>query len=137
VRERVFQAKYERRPGGWLVTVDDKRVKVATIGRTLDKARVNVVSELAKELGAYPGNVVIDDMVDLSPDAEARVAAARAARNDALEAAALSQERTAEAAAVLLREGLSLRDAAYVLGISHARVQQILPRKAATKGTQS
>ena len=64
--------------------------------------------------------------MELPAATEKALAAARAARNSALEAAAASQTATAKAVVDLTHQGLSLRDCGYLLGLSHGRVRQIL-----------
>lgn len=74
----------------------------------------------------YAGSITVDDDVELPSPTAKSLARARAARNDALEAAAKSQAATADAVHALTAEGLSLRDCGYLLGLSHGRVRQIL-----------
>ena len=69
--------------------------------------------------------MIIDDEVDLSSGAQRRLDDARDARRVALEAAVAHQAASAAAATALLAEGLSLRDVAYLLGVSHTRVLQL------------
>ena len=100
--------------------------EVAAFGRTLESARIDVVDQLARRLGTYPGSITVDDDIELPTASEKVLARARAARNSALEAAAASQAATAAAVVELKAEGLSLRDCGYLLGLSHGRVRQIL-----------
>lgn len=112
--------------------------EVRARGRTLESARIDLVDQISRHLGVYPGSITIADEIELPTRAEKSLAAARAARNSALEAAANSQAATAAAVRELTRQGLSLRDCGYLLGLSHGRVRQILeasgPR--ATKSNQ-
>jgi hypothetical protein len=95
-------------------------------GRTLEKARENIASALALAFRTYPGRIVVDDDIRIAKVAKQAVAKAHKARTAALQADAASAMATATAAKALQGEGLSLRDVAYVLGISHARVHQII-----------
>lgn len=95
-------------------------------GRTLESARIDLVGQLSRHLGVYPGAITVTDDVQLPTRTERALAMARAARNSALEAAAASQAATATAVFELTAEGLSLRDCGYLLGLSHGRVRQIL-----------
>ena len=95
-------------------------------GRTLESARIDLIDQLSRQLGEYPGAIAVEDLVVLPTAAEKALAAARAARNSALEAAAASQAATATAVVELTEQGLSLRDCGYLLGLSHGRVRQIL-----------
>lgn len=99
---------------------------IAAFGRTLESARMDVVDQLSRQLGRYPGAISVEDLVELPAASEKALATARAARNSALEAAAASQAATATAVLELTEQGLSLRDCGYLLGLSHGRVRQIL-----------
>jgi hypothetical protein len=55
---------------------------------------------------------------------------ARAAREQARSADRLAVEQTKKAAAALTGRGISMRDAAAILGISHQRVHQLLAPEA-------
>lgn len=68
----------------------------------------------------------IVDHIDLPRGSREAVAAAAEARRVAADAAERSAELTSQAARSLVASGLSLRDVATVLGLSHTRVQQLL-----------
>ncbi|HEX7165639.1 MAG TPA: hypothetical protein VF230_01535 [Acidimicrobiales bacterium] len=122
----TFQAHYERTSAGWRATASDDGVAVVTVVcRTLAKARADLVSELARSTGAYGGSIAVDDDVALPKKAASALRGARRARELALKATAQANRATANAASELVGAGLSLRDAAYLLGLSHARVQQL------------
>lgn len=95
------------------------------------------MDQLSRQLGQYPGSITIRDEIALGPAAEKTLAAARAARNTALEAAAASQAATASAVVELTEQGLSLRDCGYLLGLSHGRVRQILEAAATNRPKNS
>ena len=99
---------------------------MAAYGGTLESARIDLVDQLSRHLGVYPGAISVEDVVELPTTSEKALAGARAARNSALEAAAASQAATAAAVLELTAQGLSLRDCGYLLGLSHGRVRQIL-----------
>lgn len=124
------------REGGWLVTARVDKTPLVAHGRTLEKARENIVALLAETLAVYPGKVGLDDVIGVSDDARKAVAAARQAKDAALRATAESAVATVRAAERLDAEHLSLRDIAYVLGISHSRVHQVLGRPEPTKGSR-
>lgn len=130
-------AHYELRVDGWIVTARAGEGEVVAHGRTLGKARENIADQLAATLKTYAGHIVIDDSIDIAASATKAVQIARAAKDRALKAAAESSTATAAAARQLEREGLSLRDIAYVLGISHSRVHQVLGHADTTEGKDS
>ena len=105
---------------------------VVAFGRTLEKARFAIAEALSKDLGTYRGNVVITDEIDLGTTASRALSRARIARKQALEATAASQAATRKAAERLVASGLSYRDAAYLLGLSHSRIQQLVEATEAT-----
>ena len=96
-------------------------------GRTVADARRRVREALALAIGdAAAGAADLIDDVKLPGDARKLVARATAARSklDAVQAEA--QESTATAVRELRKRlGLSIRDIADLLGISHQRVQQL------------
>jgi len=110
---------------------------VAGFGRTLESARIDVVDQLSRKLRVYPGNITVRDSADLPASTEKALTVARAARNAALEAAAVSQVATAAAVLELTEQGLSLRDCGYLLGLSHGRVRQILEAADGSKRKQA
>lgn len=118
-------ARYQRVGDDWIVTAGRGRAARAATGRTLLKARAAIVDVLAQEQQTYGGAIVLEDDVVLPAAVSDAIARARAAREAALTAAAEARDALAHAVTVLAEHGLSTRDAGYLLGISHARVQQI------------
>lgn len=92
-------------------------------GRSLSAAQEHLRSALA-EHGMEDSELVT--LVNLPARARDAVAAAAHARHHAAESAERSAELTAHAARALVKDGLSLRDVATVLNLSHTRVQQLL-----------
>lgn len=95
-----------------------------TYGRSLRQAQARIVEALALWLDREPDTIAIDHRLpkDLAAVAQ-RVTRARA---EAERAGTKAQHEVAEAARALTERGLSRRDAAEVLGLSHQRVQQLL-----------
>jgi predicted RNase H-like HicB family nuclease len=123
-RER-YVAVYERdrESDAWLVHVDGID-GCHTYGRTLGQAAERIGEALGAWLDRDPARLEIehrwpDEVTDLA----AEVAGARQA---AAEATRLAGEATVAGAKRLARMGLSRRDTAQILGISHQRVQQLL-----------
>jgi predicted RNase H-like HicB family nuclease len=124
-RKKYYVAAYERDPASdaWLVHIKGI-TGCHTYGRTLRQAEERIREALALWLDVEPTNFEIAsewprDLVDLASQvAEARDTAAACAQRAAV--------ATAAAAKQLKRMGLSRRDTAEVLGISHQRVQQLL-----------
>ena len=96
-------------------------------GRTLEAARAAMADEAAPLLSAVGPNVGLRDEIALPDECTKAIAEAREARSVAAAATARSQELLRAAARLLVVEyNLSYRDAAYALGISHARIQQVI-----------
>ena len=126
-RTKNYVAVYERDPesDAWLVHI--KGIDGChTYGRSLRQAEARILEALALCLDRDPDGLVITPEWprDLVAIASAVSQARCAAEATAHEAGAT----TAKAAKKLDRMGLSRRDAADILGISHQRVQQLLAR---------
>ncbi len=95
-----------------------------TYGRSLRQAQSRIREALALWLDVTPAEVGIRDQF---PGALAAVAdEVSRARTAAERAGAKAQQQTVEAVKALTELGLSRRDAAELLGLSHQRVQQLL-----------
>ena len=118
-------AVYERdaESNAWNVRIRGQR-GCQTYGRTLRQARERIREALALWLEVEPEGLEIRDEL---PKSVATVAAEVArARGELDNAASEAQRKTAEAVRELTDLGLSRRDAAELLGLSHKRVQQLL-----------
>jgi predicted RNase H-like HicB family nuclease len=124
-RTKNYVAVYKRDPesDAWLVGI--KGIPGChTYGRTLRQAETRIREALALWLDREP------EGLEITPQWPAEVATLATEVSQARYAAAKSAQTagvaTAEAARKLDRMGLSRRDTADVLGISHQRVQQLL-----------
>jgi predicted RNase H-like HicB family nuclease len=123
-RER-YVAVYERdrESDAWLVHVDGIE-GCHTYGRTLGQAAERISEALGAWLDRDPARLEIEHRW---PDEVTGLAAeVAAARQVAAEATKRAGEATVAGAMRLARMGLSRRDTAQILGISHQRVQQLL-----------
>jgi predicted RNase H-like HicB family nuclease len=123
--DKVYVAVYERDPevNAWNVSIKGL-AGCQTYGRSLRQAQGRIREALAVWLDAEPDSLQIRDQLPASLTAVAD-GVARARRNLAV-AGAKAQQETAEAVRRLTDLGLSRRDAAELLGLSHQRVQQVL-----------
>ena len=132
---RHFAASYAHSVQGWQVSVH-KPALVAR-GRTLESARIAAVEAIAGHYGVATSLVMLDDDVTLDERVRDAVQAALESR-DAVLAAQETNARLLRAAALALAEaGLSMRDSAYLLGLSHSRVQQLLGAARSSRGETS
>ncbi len=126
-RTKSHVAVYERDPesDAWLVHIRGID-GCHTYGRTLRQAETRIREALALWLDREPDGLLIThewprDLVEIASSVSQARHAAEATAHEA-------GATTAKAAKRLDRMGLSRRDAADVLGISHQRVQQLLVR---------
>lgn len=119
-------ARYRQSAAGWVVDVAGTDIRIQS--RSLPSARLAAVQALADARGTYQGAVVLADDVALPARLRRSVTVAAAKRRAAEQAVAASTAATEVAARTLIASGLSLRDAGYLLGLSHARVKQMIDR---------
>ena len=123
LKNYVAVFEYDGHDNVWLVHI--KGVEgCQTYGHTVRQAEARIREALAAWLDANPGELVI------TPEYPKEVALLASkvsqARFDAARAGSDAKETTIDAARRLSEMGLSRRDAADLLGISHQRVQQLL-----------
>lgn len=134
MKKKRYTARYTLEDGDWLVEIDEIP-QVHTFGRTLARAQDNIRDALALWLQAEDQSVIeVRDEITLIPPTLAQVVAeANDARAQADELSSRAQDLTARAAQQLVGElGMTVRDAAQVLHVSHQRVHQLVhPRQSA------
>jgi predicted RNase H-like HicB family nuclease len=96
-----------------------------TYGRSLVEARRRAREALALWVDNAEQAELIDD-VRLPTEAVAAIRRSVSAREKLAHARDLAGSATTDAARRLVDAGLGVRDAAYLLGLSHQRVQQLL-----------
>jgi predicted RNase H-like HicB family nuclease len=107
----------------WLVSIKGLD-GCQTYGRSIRQAEARIREALAAWLDRESDSLVITP--ELPEDVALLARQVSQARFDAERAGADAQRATAEAVKRLTKMGLSQRDAAEVLGISHQRIQQLL-----------
>ena len=124
-KPRKYTAVYERDPDSdaWLVHVRGIP-GCHTYGRTLRQAETRIREALAVWLDRDPDGLEISS--EWPPELEEVATKVSEARRNAAASAHAAGAATAKAAKRLDRMGLSRRDTADLLGISHQRVQQLL-----------
>ena len=124
-RPACYTAMYWREGSNWLVELDGEP-RVHTFARTLAKAEEN--SRDAAALWFEKDDVALKHVCrDLPLDTSDIVWAAREARAEMASAEDRALEVTRQAAHRLMEvAGLSFRDAAHLLGISHQRLHQLV-----------
>lgn len=123
--KKTYTAIYERDADAdaWNVRIEGLE-GCQTYGRSLRQAQSRIIEALAVWLDREPDALTVRHQLPAEFAGVAdRVSRARA---EAERAGTKAQQQTAEAARTLTERGLSRRDAAELLGISHQRVQQLL-----------
>jgi predicted RNase H-like HicB family nuclease len=127
-----YTARYRIEDGNWLAEIDEIP-QVHTFGRTLSRTRAYIRDALGLWLQSDdPAQLRINERFDAMPtDLAALVSDAGESRTRANELSIRAQELTTVAANRLVNEvGLSTRDAAELLGVSHQRIHQLLQEQA-------
>lgn len=124
-KKKTYVAVYERDAvdDAWNVRIDGLE-GCQTYGRSLRQAQSRIRETLALWLDRDPSGLLIEDRMPAKLAAVAK--RANQARLDAERAGAKAQNEVAGAAKALTDLGLSRRDAAELLGLSHQRVQQLV-----------
>ncbi len=123
--KKTYVAVYERDPedDAWNVHIQDLD-GCQTYGRSLRQAQSRIREALGLWLDRDPRQLSVRD--ELPADLTALADTVARARQDAERAGTKAQEETTRAVKRLTDLGLSRRDAAELLGLSHQRVQQLL-----------
>ena len=123
--KKTYTAVYDHDSAddAWNVRIDGIE-GCQTYGRSLRQAQARIREALAVWLDRDPDHLVVHDQLPASLVAVAQSVAR--ARRDAERAGANAQTQTAQAVKKLTSLGLSRRDAAELLGLSHQRIQQLL-----------
>jgi len=124
---RTFRAVAERDGAWWAIRVEGLP-GVYTQARRLGDVEGMARDAIALILDAEPDSFDVAAKPALGDDVAALVAEARAARLEAERAARRSSEQLRAAVARLATSGLTVRDIAHLLGLSHQRVAQVTGR---------
>ena len=134
VEEVTDYTAIAQREGKWWV------VRVPELGRTTQVRRVDQIDEYVRDLvGLFteedPSGVSVAVRLTV-PTRDAAIAQALELRRNSDDIARRSAAATEETARALVEDGMSLRDAGAVLGVSFQRVQQIVgPRVPQNRST--
>jgi predicted RNase H-like HicB family nuclease len=126
---KTYTARLEReKDGRWTVELAEEP-RVHTWAKTVDQALARVREAAALWFDANEDDIEVTPQPVLPKTTGRTVAQARQARQDARNADRRAVEKNKKAAAALTARGISMRDAAAILGISHQRVHQLLAQQ--------
>jgi len=114
-----------QRSGRWWVLESAEAGSVSQC-RSLAEADAEMREAIAYQLGLTEDGFDIDVRVIPPPAYLDQMAAAEALRAEADRLALTARRARAEAAQLLARDGLSVRDIGLVMGVSHQRAHQLL-----------
>jgi predicted RNase H-like HicB family nuclease len=120
-----YTAEYSREDGWWIVRILEVR-GVHSNGRTLEEARRRVREALSLEIGDTAFEVQFAEKIQLPLVATRELSRHRTQRRKAEAQTREAMKATRTAALALARAGLSVRDAGALLGLTGARVSQII-----------
>jgi hypothetical protein len=118
----TFTALCERAGRWWTIHIPQVEGLTAQV-RSLDQAEIMTRQVIARALGIPPEAI----RVDVLPNAPAGVAHALQARHAARQAAEAAVQATREALTELARDGYAFHDAATMLALSPAEIEQYGP----------
>jgi predicted RNase H-like HicB family nuclease len=123
---KTYTTRLEReKDGRWTVELEEEP-RVHSWGKTVDQALARVREATALWFQTDEDDIELVPHPVLPKTTGRTVEQARHAREQARDAGRLALEQTRTAAAALTSRGISIRDAAAILGISHQRVHQLL-----------
>lgn len=120
----TYSVTYRRDPGddAWLVEVEGMP-DVHTFGRTLEEAAVNAREAVAVTTDVHESEIELEEQFAV---ADVNVDELASLRDRAQELHEIYLSRQRVAALRLAEAGVSRRDSARMLGVSHQRVQQLV-----------
>ena len=122
----TYTARLEHESDGrWSVELEEEP-RVHTWGKTIDQALTRMREAAALWFQTDEASIELTARPVLPKTTGRTVEQARKARDQARTAHRLAIEQTRKAAVALTSRGISMRDAAAILGISHQRVHQLL-----------
>jgi predicted RNase H-like HicB family nuclease len=120
-----YTAEFKREDGWWIVRIVEAR-GVHSNGRSLEEARRRVREALSLDIGDAAFTVEFSERIELPSAATRELTRHRTARRRAEDQSKQAMKATRSAALALAKVGLSVRDTGSLLGLTGARVSQII-----------
>jgi predicted RNase H-like HicB family nuclease len=122
---REYAAEFHREDGWWIVRIVGAR-GVHSNGRTIEEARRRVREALSLVIGKTAFDMTFVEKIHLPQGATRELKRHRIERRRAERQSKQAVNATRSAAVALTKVGLSVRDAGCLLGLTGARVAQII-----------
>jgi predicted RNase H-like HicB family nuclease len=132
-KNRTFTMLVERDSAGYWIGELAEEPRCHTFGRSLAKLRENMREAASLWFEMPEGRIHLEEKLVLPDAALHAVQSAQESRQVSEAYNKLAAHQTAVAAQTLKRAGVSFRDAADLLGLSHQRVQQLAQRRTESK----
>lgn len=118
-----------RRIGGWWALDVDGTPGVRSQVRRIDQAEEMAREAIAGVLDIAPGSFEVVVAPEMPASVRTIVQQATTARSQAAQAQDAAAQLTRDAARRLVQEGLTVRDAGALLGVSHQRIAQLVRQR--------
>lgn len=118
-----------RRIGGWWALDVDGTPGVHSQVRRIDQAEEMAREAIAGVLDIAPGSFEVVVAPEMPASVRTIVQQATTARSQAAQAQDAAAQLTRDAARRLVQEGLTVRDAGALLGVSHQRIAQLVRQR--------
>jgi predicted RNase H-like HicB family nuclease len=121
----TYTAVYEREGNAWLVEIAEEP-RCHSWGRTLTAARSNIEDALALWLDRARESFELRDDVRLPKELQDQLSSVKRCKAALERFQKTVTQLTAQTAKALTTSGLSMRDSAWLMGMSHQRIDQLL-----------
>lgn len=123
---RTYQVDVVKDEGWWIMHARIPRTIIYSQARRIDDIEFMIRDAIAGALDVDPQSFRIELTFDLDSDVLDQVSRAREASLEAAEVQERASRESRAAVQALRREGLTLREAGYFLGVTPQRVAQLL-----------
>lgn len=123
---RTYQVDVAKDEGWWIMHARIPRTVIYSQARRIDDIEFMIRDAIAGALDVEPDSFELELVFDLDSDVLDQVSRAREASLEAAEVQARASRESRAAVQALRKEGLTLKEAGYFLGVTPQRVAQLL-----------
>ena len=123
---RTYQVDVMKDEGWWIMHARIPRTIIYTQAKRIDDIEFMIRDAIAGALDVEPDSFEIEFTFDLDSDVLDQVSRAREASLEAAEVQERASRESRAAVQALRKEGLTLKEAGYFLGVTPQRVAQLL-----------